>query len=430
MSFFADWILIVVSSILAFSSYKKIIRNRYSSIAHFIVLVEFIFMCSPVLLNYIWGIPTYENISWYKSFLRSMQDSRVALIYDMYILISITALYFYGRRFDRSYAHIRERKGINFNSVINIPLINTVIIISPLLYIIVSGNLVAYLVYATSATRGVSSSGFTTTLAMLALFSIYAFCSRFFSKPVTGRRFVLLIVYSLVISWINGKRFIIALLLLIYLYYYTRSDISEKARKRIETFSPLMFLLLVLFSYYYLVVIKPLSNVSFNSVYDMLRVDFGRDDVIKYVIYEDFFNGHQILEYRGQTILSTFLTFVPRSIWPNKPYPHYMYLTSSILGTAINRLPAGTTPSWFEMCLANFSYMGFVVGILGIPWLCRWCDRISSISNQILVFVMIMVLLTQSTDAYVGFLMLIIAQLFFRSIFRGKHIRIGSKRII
>ena len=60
-----------------------------------------------------------------------------------------------------------------------------------------------------------------------------------------------------------------------------------------------MGITLIAFSAFYLAIIKPLSNMNFDSVYDMLRVDFGRDDVIKYVIYEEFFQKKSHLGLSG-----------------------------------------------------------------------------------------------------------------------------------
>lgn len=410
MCFIADWALILISSCITVNSYKRIVKNKCSSIAHFIVLVEYVFLCIPILLNYCIGIPTYNYISWYKSFLPSMESESIAFIYDMYILVSIILLYCYARSYDRRKSKYKKYEDIKLNGLFNNRIFLTIVIVSPIIYIILSGKMTSYLIYASSGGRGIEDTGFTTFLSMLILFSIYAFCYQFFTKPVTKGRFLILLLYSFAISWINGKRFIIALMLIVYLFFYTRSDLSKKTRKKLEIYTPFLFVALVLFSYYYLVVIKPLSDVSFNSVYDMLRVDFGRDDVIKYVINKELFQKSKILDYRGETFLSTFLTFVPRAIWPNKPYPHYMYLTASILGTSIDKLPAGTTPSWFEMCIANCSWLGFVIGIVFIPILCKWCDRLKSIPYQMLMLVFIIVLVTQSTDAYVGFLVLIIVQ--------------------
>lgn len=420
MCLIADWALILISSFITLSSYKIIVRNRYSSIAHFIVLVEYVFLCMPILFNYCIGIPTYDYIPWYKSFLPSMESELIAFIYDMYILASFILLYCYARNYDRKKSKYKRYEDIKLNGLFNNKVFLMFVIISPILYIALSGEMEAYLIYASSGGRGIENVKFTTYLSMLILFSLYAFCYQFFTKPITKMRFLILLLYSIAIAWINGKRFIMALMLIVYLFFYTKGDLSLKTRKKLEVYVPILFVALVSFSYYYLVAVKPLSNVSFDSVYDMLRVDFGRDDVIKYVIDKELFQNSPILDYRGQTFLSTFLTFVPRAIWPNKPYPHYMYLTASILGTSIDKLPAGTTPSWFEMCIANCSWFGFVIGIGFIPLLCKWCDRIKSMPYQMLMLVFIIVLITQSTDAYVGFLMLIVVQ-FCAAKFIGKR---------
>mgnify|MGYP000770868963 FL=1 len=81
MCFIADWALILISSCITVNSYKRIVKNKCSSIAHFIVLVEYVFLCIPILLNYCIGIPTYNYISWYKSFLPSMESESIAFIY-------------------------------------------------------------------------------------------------------------------------------------------------------------------------------------------------------------------------------------------------------------------------------------------------------------------------------------------------------------
>lgn len=163
----------------------------------------------------------------------------------------------------------------------------------------------------------------------------------------------------------------------------------------------------IAFSAFYLAVIKPLSNMNFDSVYDMLRVDFGRDDVIKYVIYEEFFEKNHILDYPGQSFFSTLFIFIPRIIWPNKPYSHYQYLTSSILGLPISKLPAGTTPCWYEMTLCNFGYFGYLVGIFGLIGFCYFADGMKQTKSKSLVFMLILVLLTQNTDVYIVYILFI-----------------------
>ena len=221
MCLITDWMLIIITSFITLSSYKRIVKNRYSSIAHFVILIEYVFLCFPILLNYCIGIPTYQYIPWYKSFLPSMKNEAIALIYDIYILASVGLLYLYAVSYDRRKANYKKYENNKQDGLFNNKVFLTLVILSPILYIVLSGKIASYVIYATSTGRGLEDTSFTTFLSMLVLFSIYAFCYQFFQKPITKSRFFILLIYSLIISWINGKRFIIALMLVVYLFFFT-----------------------------------------------------------------------------------------------------------------------------------------------------------------------------------------------------------------
>lgn len=419
---FFDWTLIIVTSVILTQVYKSIIFNRYSSIANFILLIEYIFLVLPILLNYIIGIPEYKTVYWYKTFIESMNSSKIAMIYDIYIGLSYFILYLYARNYDLKNNKEKEYKLTIVTTVFKSKFITVCAVISPVLYILISGKLKSFLMYSTTTARGLNENSFSVVMSMLILLSIYAFSTNFFSKTITKKSCILLIIYSIAIAWLQGKRFIVALMGLVYLFFYTRTDISVKTRRKLYYMMPLLFVLLMAFSYFYLVVVRPLSDNSFFSIYDMLRVDFGRDDVIKFVINQEFFLNKPLLDYPGETFISTILIFVPRAIWPAKPYPHYMYLTSRILNVAISQLPAGTTPSWFEMCLANCGVMGFIIGIIAIPVMCYGADRLKGVPAQMVILVLISVLITQSLDAYLSFLFIFMLQYVGRKMFRNKKI--------
>jgi uncharacterized membrane protein YhaH (DUF805 family) len=191
---------------------------------------------------------------------------------------------------------------------------------------------------------------------------------------------------------------------------------------------PILGISLILFSGFYLIAIRPLSDTSFESVYEMLRVDFGRDDVIKYVINEEIVNERMILEYRGETFISLLLFFIPRKIWPTKPYPHYMYLTASILGLSIYQLPAGTTPSLLEMTICNFGVLGFPIGIVILCVLTYLIDKCKDIDRKAIFLILSIVLLTQSMDVYSIVILLLILMGLFMFLFRNKSIRFVIRR--
>ena len=153
--------------------------------------------------------------------------------------------------------------------------------------------------------RGVSGQD-NLILNSLILVSLFCTCIMLFSGRITAKKMYVVALITFILAWLQGKRFIIAVMGVFYLFFLTKSELGEKGRKRVFWILPIMGITLIAFSAVYLAVIKPLSNMTFDSVYDMLRVDFGRDDVIKYVIYEEFFKKNHILDYPGQSFFQRF----------------------------------------------------------------------------------------------------------------------------
>lgn len=411
LRFILDWLLVTLSSILAFKSYRRIIYASRASVGEYVFLVLWVFCCLPIFFDYLIGRPTYTTVYWYQAFIIPNADDAVSCIYDSIILIACILLYTYSRHASRKPTRLlKEWGGLFFD---NKPLL-ILLIFSPLLYIVATGHVSNYLVYGVTSYRGMSGDSTSTVVSGLLLVSVLAFCNLFFRKHrLVFTDAIILIAYSFAAAWIEGKRFIIAIMIILYFYYFMQRQPSEKVRKRLEFGMPIAVIVLLLFSGFYLMYFRPLSDTGFNSVYEMLRVDYGRDDVVKYVLYHEFFLNDHILEYYGESFLSTFLVWVPRFVWPGKPYQHYQYLTSSILNLPIDQLPAGTTPCWFEMCIANFSYFGIVLSwalLVLFVWL---TDRTKRVSTESILMMLIFVLLTQSIDAYFSFLVVLSIQYVF-----------------
>lgn len=412
-----DWLLIIVSTGVLLKAIRRMTLRANSSIGNYAILITWAFCCLPILFDYLVGAPEYRTVYWYAPFIEPMANDEVSCIYDTYILASIIALHFY--------CNGRERKGSAVEAYAwSTPLaalkpLLFIAVILPFGYILVMGLLPNFLSYGSTGSRDLPE-GVSTALMALQNLSLIAFCVWFFAKKeIKVSDLLLICIFSFATAWFSGKRFVIALMIVLYLYFFLNRDVSMKVRRRLQFGLPVVFCLLLAFSAFYLVEVKPLSDTSSVSVYDMLRVDYGRDDVLKYVIYHEFFLDDHILDYPGQTFLSTFLVWVPRFLWPLKPYQHYQYLTSSILGLPIERLPAGTTPSWWEMSVANFSYFGFIVGVFGLVAIVAIADRSKTVSTRATALVLVIALMTQSIDAYISLVLLLMAQYVF-SIFVQK----------
>ena len=422
-----DWLMILITTIVTYKSYKKLVFDRYCSVSFYVVFIVYIFCCVPIILNYLIGMPQYTVVYWYKTFIEPMNNANVSAIYDIYITFAIFTLYIYGTKMNRRLVSRATELNTVLRNENEKPWIYVFGIASPVLYVLLSGNASKFLIYSSMNLRGVSGQD-NLILNSLILVSLFCTCIMLFSGRITAKKMCMLVLITFSLAWLQGKRFIIAVMGVFYLFFLTKSELGEKGRKRVFWILPIMGITLIAFSAFYLAVIKPLSNMNFDSVYDMLRVDFGRDDVIKYVIYEEFFKKNHILDYPGQSFFSTLFIFIPRIIWPNKPYSHYQYLTSSILNLPISKLPAGTTPCWYEMTLCNFGYLGYLVGIFGLIIFCYFADTMKQTKSKSLVFMFILVLLTQNTDVYVVYILFIFMYYLEQHIKHPKIVfRIGRK---
>ena len=417
-----DFTLIIMGCIFSFYAYKRICFEKNASVANYAILIIFVFCVIPILCNYIIGIPTYISQYWYKPFISPMKNEVVGIIYDIYILITIVCLYLFESRRKK----YKKKVTIQNNSFImflkKYKIIRWALILSPLILIICNGTLLNYMVYNTTQNRGLSEVSSNKWVTPLLLMSLFVYFSIYFKQNISKKKLILSFLYFFIVAWISGKRFIFANILILLLFYLTNMNLNRKTRKRIFLILPIVIISLIMFSGVYLSVLKPSKVQSENSVYDMLRVDFGGDDVIKYVINQEFIEKTPILEYRGQSFLGLIFELLPRKMWANKPYPHYMYLTGSILNLPITNLPAGTTPSWLEMCLCNFSYFGFFFAIFSLCLICKYLDKTSDVDIKGLGMLLISVLLTQSMDIYFTVLIIMMLMIIFKGIHRRKKL--------
>lgn len=183
-------------------------------------------------------------------------------------------------------------------------------------------------------------------------------------------------IYPLILiaSWLNGKRAILALaIVLIIAAGWFKNEF--KGRKLFIA-SVVGLLVIIVFSFSYQGIT---GRIEDRNWYDNIRIDFGRDDIIKMAIYAELNPQQmQILEYRGQSCLFYATMVVPREIWPEKPLPYAQYATSAMLFTEPREWGWGMTTSIFDEAIANTGWYGFLIGPLIIILVCLIGDRSAS----------------------------------------------------
>ena len=299
MDFFFDWLLILTATGIVISAYKRVVFQENCSVANYVIVVLYVFCVLPIICNYTLGLPQYNTIYWYKPFIEPMVNVQVGIIYDLYIMLCIILLYIFCARKNRGI--ILTQYNSLTSIVCNNRVISTVLIFLPIIYIVLTGSGKYYVTYAVSSARGLTESNKMALMTPCMLISMIVYFGTVLKNNLTIKKIILTFLYSVSIVWISGKRFMLANILLLFIFYTVNMDIDVNGRKKIYRILPILGIVLIGFSVFYLAVIRPMAETSSLSIYDMLRVDFGRDDVIKYVINKEIIRGERILEYRGET---------------------------------------------------------------------------------------------------------------------------------
>lgn len=348
-----------------FSIYKIWKCITVPNIITILLLVILFFFWFPVLFDLFIGVPKYD--SQFNAFKIAAEDTATCTIYNFYIglIILVYSHNISNKRLKISIEDIRKLLNQSYKYryllfVISIsPLFVVCFLNNPFVYILVILNNLDIDLADDPSMIYLMGSTFLSAITSSLLLVVY------------GRKKKKLIIIGILILIVctillNGKRFLVPLVLIIYIGLYYFCGIKNKYR-----FLLVLIFLLVLFCFFVYFYGKNISD-SFDDTYMRLRIDFGRDDVTKYTIYTVLIKGDEILEYPMQSFLFDFTFWVPRDFWEDKPQPYAVYFISSLLGLREIRYPGWSmTTSIVEESIANLNFFGLLIPFFLISVLCK-----------------------------------------------------------
>ncbi|PMG73686.1 hypothetical protein BCU84_18750 [Shewanella sp. 10N.286.51.B7] len=226
---------------------------------------------------------------------------------------------------------------------------------------------------------------------------ISAFCILllrfFYGANISIFKSILLLTILTLDIVFNGKR-----LLMFFLPVYFMIGYFYSNKKKYEVIKVILsFLLFISFYSYYTDEVKFDISKSEEEVYSNLRIDFGRDDVLKFAIYKTLIQGESIVDYPGQTMVGAIMAYIPRSMFPHdemKPYPYAQYLTNQLV---YNEQGAGlrgwtVTTSFIDEFVSNFGWLGFLCVLLFYYKSFKYIDCLKS-QNQRFYFYIVLAFL-------------------------------------
>jgi len=335
-----------------FSIYRIWKKLTIPNIITLFLIVILFFFWVPVLLDVFIGIPSYDKK--FNQFNVVANDLVTCIIYNFYIG-SILFLY-------SSYILKKELmiSTLDIKNILNISKRKKIVLyyfsFLPLFLFLLLDNPIQYVIFKWIDSELVIDDPLAVYVYRFTLLAALTASILLVINIENKKRIEILcsLLLLLCVIGLNGKRFIVPLILIVCIGLYYFQGIKKKYRFLFQ----ILFLLL-LFGIFIKSYGKNITD-SFDDTYTKLRIDFGRDDVTKYTIYTTFVKGESILEYPMQSFLFNLFFWIPREWWENKPQPYAVYLTSSLLELKeIRYLNWSMTTSILEETIANMNFMGF-----------------------------------------------------------------------
>lgn len=375
-------------------SFQQLVGGKTNTI-FIVIIIHFLFSGIPLLMDILLGQPNYDNMP---GFSMAVNDELTSLIYDFYVSVCPLIWLKFGK--SKYYNNI-----VNIKNYGVLKLILYIVVICPVIALLLAPNPQLYLSYAlvTLGDQSLDIKLFHQIIAILSTLSVLAVAGIIIITEKFRLYNLSLLFLSIVIDiWIYGKRSIVAFTLVAIGYAFWQKGYLKKGRLFYVTV--IGILVMSLFSYYYQAQIRSdyIAFDNYEKEYQNIRIDYGRDSRIKMAIYAELYpDDIQILEYRGQSLVYYFTFFIPRDIWLDKPWPYAVYFTNALFNISSNTFIGwGMTTSLLDEAIANFGWIGMLIGPLIIAIVCRIGDVNKSITVKLFTVLIAPLLLALHLTAY------------------------------
>lgn len=302
---------------------RRLARGDRHSIL-FVIIVLFVFCGVPLAADVIIGCPEYAN---YPGFYDASRDGPTSIIYCLYVSSCVLIWWFFGIGNPMEVSGDRAR---TFSSPI-VQVLCYLVMLLPLVAVFLTPDPSLYAHYGAALDASLKvddslSAGHTRVNVACQAAFVAATCLLLSPKRAN---LPLILIGMLVLAWFHGKRNIVALELIMLFYAAWRK--GHLRGSRLLAVGCSVAIVLGVFSYFYQLKMRSIAvdSTPMDKFYQNVRVDYGRDAVVKLAVYCELYPDQgRILEYRGQSLLFYSVIFIPREVWPEKPWPYPLYLTA------------------------------------------------------------------------------------------------------
>lgn len=369
-----------------------------------VVLVgHWVFNGMPLLWDLVYGLPNYR----FPNFARAALDPVANLIHLLFIAGIPPVLAVVGLPWRRPPISHEERLMAPLSAPATDPgapiMILYGLLVLPLLLALVSPMPSLYLQYGFVADDSIRIPAdmvfFHSFVAMTAILAVTVATTLLTSRDNILRQWMLTFPWALMSIYLMGKRTIIALYLVLLSQRLWDLGILKGARIPIYLVGITLVFAFVSFAYQFSVRSISTASIPAEHFYENLRLDFGRDHTTRAAIFAEL-KAEKIMSFRGQASLFDLTALVPRSVWPEKPYPYSVYMTSYGMGIPPQFLGWTFTTSLFDEAIANYGWLGMLTGPIFLALLCRLTDGNRTILFRSLGYIVCVLFLAVQLSAF------------------------------
>lgn len=385
----------------AFLAARELIFKRYYSI-YIVIIFHFFFTGIPLFLDILIGQPKYNFFANRLENVRvAVNDEKTFWIYCLYVAIAPIIWWYTGRpKKDKLslrstiYNNTLSRILINLKSQYNsraksnflklfLLLFCYFLLFSPTILWFFSPNPSIYFTYGSALEFNVLSEaerGFHRLIFVscyISLLGVIGIITLQRKKNLSYLNFGFWITFltPIIISmWIHGKRNIIA-------YFIFVIFMSLMIKGYIQGKKLLILLVVTIFSFSWFSYVYQTSlvrSISYKSIYEISRLDYASDHLIKIAIYSELNPDKiEILDHKFQTFYYNIIQYVPRSIWNSKPdiYAYGPLLSAATFQIPVENVSGGIKGCWLAESLSNLGWIAILLGPLMMSLFCRIGDN-------------------------------------------------------
>lgn len=376
-----------------------LIRGFYKNATnayYFVIPVFIIFYVLPDFIDLLIG-EKFLGPSYSPNMYIALLDDNTNIIYNFYISAVIIFFTFLSTRKGRfNIEDLAKSSEKIFLLYKKYKYLFWIVLLSPSLLIILSGDINHYYEYLNrDRSKAPNIHEIVTKVILIANFLATIIIARsiLLSKKYGSYNYLIPAAFAILLVLINfyihGKRSIVPTYLISQFgIFYISNALSRRNLSVLLVF--MISVLLVFLNFYG----KNLSDTFVASIQG-LRIDFSRDYSLKFVIYNDLLHENKILPFAGASYLFLLTFFIPRAIYPEKPYPYAVYFTNSAFGNygGDYLYGWGLTTSFVSESVSNIGWLGLAFFPLLYFVLTSYLNKIKSTITHLIAYIVLILLL-------------------------------------